>query len=165
MSQTFDPDNSGQAGESTGGQGSAAGHGQGYPYGYPAPQGYPAVPGHAGGSWYGGGAGYGSEPPMPPMPPRRSHKRGLIATGAVALAAGAALGGLIGSMDHTAAGTVTATSKTVLSASQIASRVDPALVDVISTDGYQGATSQGTGIVLSSTGEVLTNNHVIEGAT
>jgi S1-C subfamily serine protease len=162
MSQTFDPDNSGQAGESKGGQGSAAGHGQGYPYGYPAPQGYPAVPGHAGGSWYGGGAGYGSEPPMPP---RRSHKRGLIATGAVALAAGAALGGLIGSMDHTAVGAVTATSKTVLSASQIASRVDPALVDVVSTDGYQGATSAGTGIVLTSTGEILTNNHVIEGAT
>jgi S1-C subfamily serine protease len=99
------------------------------------------------------------------MPPRRSHKRGLIATGAVALAAGAALGGLIGSMDHTAVGAVTATSKTVLSASQIASRVDPALVDVVSTDGYQGATSAGTGIVLTSTGEILTNNHVIEGAT
>jgi|SRR5580704_12358158 S1-C subfamily serine protease len=163
MSQTFDPDNSGQAGESKGGPGSAAGHGQGYPHGYPAPQGYPAGPGYpGGGSWYGSGAGYGSEPPMPP---RRSHKRGLIATGAVALAAGAALGGLIGSMDHTAAGTVTATSKTMLSASQIASRVDPALVDVISTDGYQGATSEGTGIVLSATGEVLTNNHVIEGAT
>src|ERR1700730_6832231 len=162
MSQTFEPDNSGQAGESKGGQGSATGHGQGYPYGYPAPQGYPAAPGYPGGSWYGGGAGYGSEPPMPP---RRSQKRGLIATGAVALAAGAALGGLIGSMDHTAVGAVTATSKTVLSASQIASRVDPALVDVVSTDGYQGATSAGTGIVLTSTGEILTNNHVIEGAT
>jgi S1-C subfamily serine protease len=162
MSQTFDPDNSGQAGESQGGEGSAAGRGQGYPYGYPAPQGYPAAPGYPGGSWYAGGPGYGGEPPMPP---RRSHKRGLIATGAVALAAGAALGGLIGSMDHTAAGTVTATSKTMLTAGQIASRVDPALVDVISTDGYQGATSEGTGIVLTSTGEVLTNNHVIEGAT
>ena len=167
MSQTFDPDNPGQAGENKGGQGSAAGHGQGYPYGYPAPQGYraPGAAGagvHAGGSWYGGGAGYGSEPPMPP---RRSRKRGLIVTGAVALAAGAALGGLIGSMDHTVAGMVTATSKTALSASQIASRVDPALVDVVSTDGYQGATSEGTGIVLTSTGEVLTNNHVIEGAT
>jgi S1-C subfamily serine protease len=162
MSQTFDPDNSGQAGESKGGQGSAAGHGQGYPYGYPAPQGYPAAPGYPGGSWYAGGPGYGSEPPMPP---RRSHKRGLIATGAVALAAGAALGGLIGTMDHTAVGAVTATSKTVLTAGQIASRVDPALVDVISADGYQGATSEGTGIVLTSNGEVLTNNHVIEGAT
>src|SRR5579859_3333055 len=162
MSQTFDPDNSGQAGENKGGQGSAAGHGQGYPYGYPAPQGYQAAPGYVGGSWYGGGPGYGSEPPMPP---RGSRKRGLVVTGVVALAAGAALGGLIGSMDHTVAGTVTATSKTALTSSQIASRVDPALVDVVSTDGLQGATSEGTGIVLTSTGEVLTNNHVIEGAT
>ena len=99
------------------------------------------------------------------MPPRRSHKRGLLVTGAVALVAGAAVGGLIGSMDHSVAGTVTATSKTVLTSSQIASRVDPALVDVVSTDGYQQATSEGTGIVLTSTGEVLTNNHVIDGAT
>jgi S1-C subfamily serine protease len=176
MSQTFDPENPEQNGGEHEGRthnalGSAAGHGQGYPHGYPAPQGYPTAAGYAGGSWYGGagyggagygGAGYGGEPPMPP---RRSHKRGLIATGAVALAAGAALGGLIGSMNHTAAGTVTATSKTALTASQIASRVDPALVDVISTDGYQGATSEGTGIVLTATGEILTNNHVIEGAT
>src|SRR5579859_3581433 len=171
MSQTFDPENSGQAGENQGGQGSAAGHGQGYPYGYPAPQGYQAAPGAAGwaggaggagGSWYGGGPGYGS---VPPMPPRGSRKRGLVVTGVVALAAGAALGGLIGSMDHTVAGTVTATSKTALTSSQIASRVDPALVDVVSTDGLQGATSEGTGIVLTSTGEVLTNHHVIEGAT
>jgi len=99
------------------------------------------------------------------MPPRQSHKRGLIATGAVALAAGAALGGLIGSMNHGVAGTVTATSKTALSSSAIASRVDPSLVDVVSTDGDQGATSAGTGIVLSSDGLVLTNNHVIDGAT
>ena len=164
MSQSFDPENPERnGGENEGGThhapGSAAAHGQGYPYGYPAPQGYPTA-GYTGGSWY-GGAGYGE----PPMPPRRSHKRGLIATGAVALAAGAALGGLIGSMNRSAAGTVTATSKTALTASQIASRVDPALVDVISTDGYQGAASAGTGIVLTSTGEILTNNHVIEGAT
>ena len=46
-----------------------------------------------------------------------------------------------------------------------ADAVDPGLVDVVSTDGDQDATSAGTGIVLSSNGEVLTNNHVIEGAT
>src|SRR5271170_1288525 len=172
MSHTFDPEQPEQAGpeqaSSAQSEPGSSAHGQGYPYGYPAPQGYPAAPGHAGGSggaggsWYAGGPGYGGEPPMPP---RRNLKRGLIVTGAVALAGGAALGGLIGSMDHTAAGIVTATSKTSLSASQIASRVDPALVDVVSTDGYQGATSAGTGIVLSSTGEVLTNNHVVNGAT
>ena len=99
------------------------------------------------------------------MPPRKSHKRGLAITAAVALAGGAAVGGLIGSMGHTVAGTATATSKTVLSSSAIASRVDPALVDVVSSDGLQQATSAGTGIVLTSTGEVLTNNHVVEGAT
>jgi S1-C subfamily serine protease len=164
MSHTFDEENPEQAGRA---QTPAEGHAQGHPYGYPNPQGYPAAPGAAGGSGYAGGAWYACGPGYaePPMPPRRSRKRGLIATGAVALLAGGALGGLIGSMDHTAAGTVTAASRTALSASQIASRVDPALVDVVSTDGYQGATSAGTGIVLSSNGEVLTNNHVIEGAT
>src|SRR6266849_4020981 len=128
-------------------------------------QGYVAGPGFAGGAGYPGGyfgPGFASEPPPPP---RRNHKRGLILTGAVALAAGAAAGGLLGGLNRVPAGTATATSKTVLSASQIAERVDPALVDIVSTDGYQQATSAGTGIVLTSNGEVLTNNHVIEGAT
>jgi len=65
----------------------------------------------------------------------------------------------------TPTGTATATSKTELSTSQIASRVSPGLVDVTSTLGYAGATAAGTGIVLTSNGEVLTNNHVINGAT
>jgi S1-C subfamily serine protease len=43
--------------------------------------------------------------------------------------------------------------------------VDPALVDVVSTLGNQGASAAGTGIVLTSNGTVLTNNHVIRGAT
>ena len=186
MSQTFDPGNpeqSGpeqvgpeQAGPAHSGPGTTPGysasghgasghgaqaHGQAYPYGNPAPQGYPGGGGHDGGSWYAGAPGYGE----PPMPPRKNHKRGLAITAAVALAAGAAVGGLVGSMGHTVAGTATATSKTVLSSSAIASRVDPGLVDVVSSDGLQQATSAGTGIVLTSTGEVLTNNHVVEGAT
>jgi S1-C subfamily serine protease len=119
---------------------------QNYPY-----DAYPSLP------------GYGSTPPPPP--PRRHHIRGLIATGVVALAAGVGAGGLIGHLNSTATGTVTATSKTILSTSQIAARVDPGLVDVVSTDGYQGAIAAGTGIVLTSNGEILTNNHVIEGAT
>jgi len=114
--------------------------------------------GPGGFSW----AGYGSEPPPPP---RRNHKRGLIITGAVALAAGAAAGGLIGSTHGVTASTMTAASRTPLSASQIAQRVDPALVDIVTTMGAQGASAAGTGIVLTSDGEVLTNNHVIRGAT
>jgi S1-C subfamily serine protease len=100
-----------------------------------------------------------------PEPPRRSrHILGLTATAAVALAvgAGATIALQHGSMPG---GNASATSTTVLSASQIASRVDPALVNVTSTLGYQGATGKGTGIVLSSDGEILTNNHVVNGAT
>ena len=49
--------------------------------------------------------------------------------------------------------------------SAIAAKVDPALVDVNVTFQYQDASGAGTGIVLTSNGEVLTNNHVIDGAT
>src|ERR1700760_2124515 len=117
------------------------------------------------GQGYASGPGWAGYASAPPPPPRRSHKRGLILTGAVALAAGAATGGLIGSMHGVTASTMTAASRPPLSASQIAQRVDPALVDVVSTLGDQGASAAGTGIVLTSNGEVLTNNHVIRGAT
>ena len=49
--------------------------------------------------------------------------------------------------------------------SAIAQKVDPALVDINSTFSYQSAEGAGTGIVLTSNGEILTNNHVINGAT
>ena len=108
---------------------------------------------------------YGAYPM--PEPPRRPHRHvlGLTATAAVALAVGAGAGVAVASHGSTPAGTATATSKTVLSTSQIANRVSPGLVDVTSTLGYAGATAMGTGIVLTSNGEVLTNNHVINGAT
>ena len=150
MSQTYDPNDSEQHPS-----------GQGYPAG-PGPAAYTGGTGYPGGPGYGAGYGFATEPPPPP---RRNHKRGLVITGAVALAAGAAAGGLIGSLHPTSVSTATATSKTVLSASQIASRVDPGLVDVVSTLGDEQATAAGTGIVLNSNGEVLTNNHVIDGAT
>jgi S1-C subfamily serine protease len=38
-------------------------------------------------------------------------------------------------------------------------------VDVTSTLGYRQATAKGTGIALTANGEILTNNHVINGAT
>src|SRR5690349_2567418 len=117
------------------------------------------------GQGYASGPGWAGYASAPPPPPRRNHKRGLILAGAVALAAGVATGGLIGSMHGVTASTMTAASRTPLSASQIAQRVDPALVDVVSTLGNQGASAAGTGIVLTSNGEVLTNNHVIRGAT
>jgi S1-C subfamily serine protease len=49
--------------------------------------------------------------------------------------------------------------------SAIAAKVDPGLVDINSSFSYQSAAGAGTGIVVTSTGEVITNNHVINGAT
>jgi S1-C subfamily serine protease len=134
----------------------------GYGTGGPAP-GYGGTGGPAPG--YGGPAplplGYGGMGGLPPGygggpegpgrgPVRRFRLRLLIA--AVALAAGAAtfLGLQPGSASTTA---------------QIAARVSPGLVDVVSTLGYQQAQAAGTGMVLTSSGTVLTNNHVIQGAT
>src|SRR6202034_1499007 len=102
--------------------------------------------------------------PEPPRRRRSRHALGLTATAVVALAVGAGAGVAL-SQGGTPSGNATATSKSALSTSQIASRVDPGLVDVKSTLGYQDATALGTGIVLTSSGEVLTNNHVINGAT
>ncbi len=50
-------------------------------------------------------------------------------------------------------------------AASIAQGVDAGLVDINTTLSYQNEEAAGTGMVLTSNGEVLTNNHVIEGAT
>ena len=52
-----------------------------------------------------------------------------------------------------------------LDQSAVMGQVTPGLVDINTTLDYQGAVGAGTGIVLDPSGEVLTNNHVIEGAT
>jgi S1-C subfamily serine protease len=49
--------------------------------------------------------------------------------------------------------------------SSVADKVDPGLVDIDTLLGFQGEEAAGTGIVVTSSGEVLTNNHVINGAT
>lgn len=46
-----------------------------------------------------------------------------------------------------------------------AAQVNPALVFINSTFAYQGAEGAGTGIVLTADGEILTNNHVVNGAS
>ena len=110
----------------------------------------PGDPGGPGGPpGYGGGEGPGN--------PTRRFRRGLLVAGVAAAAALAAFWGL------SAAG-VTSGSK-VLTTSQIATQTDPGLVDINTTLGYQQARAAGTGMVLTSSGEVLTNNHVINGAT
>ena len=107
----------------------------------------PAGPGGPPG--YGGGEGPGN--------PTRRFRRGLLVAGVAGAAALAAFWGL------SAAG-VTSGSK-VLTTSQIATQTDPGLVDINTTLGFQQARAAGTGMVLTSSGVVLTNNHVINGAT
>lgn len=54
-----------------------------------------------------------------------------------------------------------------LDAQAVAARVEPAVVDINTTIASLGQPGQaaGTGIILTSTGEILTNNHVIQGGT
>ena len=47
----------------------------------------------------------------------------------------------------------------------VAKKVDPGLVDITSTLKYNSETAEGTGMIISSSGLVLTNNHVIDEAT
>jgi len=50
-------------------------------------------------------------------------------------------------------------------AAKVAKEVDPGLVDINTGISYQDATAAGTGMILTSNGIVLTNNHVVEAAT
>jgi S1-C subfamily serine protease len=50
-------------------------------------------------------------------------------------------------------------------ADTIAAAVDPSIVDVNTTLGYRGGAGAGTGMILTTAGAILTNNHVVDGAT
>jgi S1-C subfamily serine protease len=67
--------------------------------------------------------------------------------------------------NYNAPSTNPATSTTDKAAAKIAKEVDPGLVDINTGISYQDATAAGTGMILTSNGIVLTNNHVIEAAT
>ncbi len=122
--------------------------GQTAPYHTWPGEGGPAGPGGPAGSGYGGGSG---------GRPTRRVPRLLVA----ATAAAVGLATILGLHD---AGLL-ASSPAPLTTAQINAKVSPGLVDVMSTMGYQQAAGAGTGMVLTSSGEVLTNNHVIDGAT
>jgi S1-C subfamily serine protease len=148
----------GSYGGSAGGSYGAAGYGGTGGYG-----------GNGGGGWPGGNWNGGGNYPGGPTPPSRGRRirRGLaIGTAGVALAAAAAVGWYDAVQPSgSSADKATTSANTNLTTAQISSKVDPGLVDVVSTLGYQKATAEGTGMVLTSTGEILTNNHVIDGAT
>jgi len=56
-------------------------------------------------------------------------------------------------------------SSSPLNQAAVEAKVKPGLVDIDATLTYQDETAEGTGMILSPTGLVLTNNHVIDGAT
>jgi S1-C subfamily serine protease len=122
----------------------------------PAGAGSPvAWPGPAGPAGPGGPAGFGGR-----GRPRRRARRRLLAAFYIAVIALASFWGLQNSR-HPAV----APGHSAPASGAIPSRVDPGLVDIVTTLSYQQAQAAGTGMVLTRSGEVLTNNHVIEGAT
>jgi S1-C subfamily serine protease len=125
-------------------------------YGDPAGSGEPYY-GGPGGPHYGYGYGGGGGGSQGPRGRFRRLRRGVLIVG-VALVAGLGTFFALGGAGGTPSGAV-------LTTAQITAQTDPGLVDVASTLGYDQAESFGTGLVLTSSGEVLTNNHVIEGAT
>jgi len=108
-----------------------------------------------------------SDRPGPPRePPRRLSYRVLAISFALVMLAAAVVimttAGLFWVQMH---GQSRSPAAPPPAASPLAARVDPGLADVTATLGYQQAISAGTGMVLTSSGQVITNNHVIEGAT
>jgi S1-C subfamily serine protease len=154
------------------------------PYGYPAYRGYSGGPyGYDPTSPYGG---YPmppvAAPPAPPGPGKPSRRQRILAGGLAALLAGGVITALAvgaaestdpisgsgsaqvivptipGDMNRHPAGT--STSVSLATAAQ-----EKGIVTVVSVLKYQNAESAGTGMVLTPSGEILTNNHVVNGAT
>ncbi|WP_406633790.1 S1C family serine protease [Amycolatopsis sp. WGS_07] len=128
--------------------------------------------------------GYGQPYPgqqfaAPHPQPRPSHplRTAAITVGAIVVAAAVGLGvghfvwtpsapfGVSGNQNFGSIGNQTNPSNTAIDPQAIAKKVSPGIVNINTELGYQGAAAAGTGIVLTPDGEVLTNNHVVEGAT
>jgi S1-C subfamily serine protease len=137
-------------------------------------------------------SGYGQPTmPMPPMPPRPPRRRvGMLSYLLVALAAGALGAGSVVALYHPAASSSSASAQPssgvvtpaplpsgaipqpstaspgASSGEQaIVNKITPGLVIIDTALQYRGETAAGTGMVISSSGLVLTNNHVIEDST
>jgi S1-C subfamily serine protease len=165
------------AGYPGGGYPGAGYPGGGYPgAGYPG-GGYPGGGYEAGGyGAYQGDSGYGQG--RPPKRVSRVVTYVLVA----ALAAGVGAGTVLamrhndnnatsftlpgsGSIPRPGSGS-SGGGSSKLTTQSVVNKVGPGIVDVISTPSYQpGGTLEGTGMVLTKSGLVLTNNHVVEGTT
>ena len=110
------------------------------------------------------------EHPVPGVQTRRSlrpHRRPVLAAGLTLALAVTVVGAARADDLRTTVSLTSSTSTSYLTTNSAtaASSVDGALVDIVSTLGYQNGEAAGTGMILTSTGEILTNNHVVDGAT
>jgi len=74
-------------------------------------------------------------------------------------------GATSGSGSSSSGGSISSSAGSPSDVSSIAAGVDPSLVDINTTMKDENEEAAGTGMVLTSSGEVLTNNHVIEEST
>ena len=120
-------------------------------------------------------------PPAPPVDNSLWHRlaAGVVVLAVIAAAAGAGIGWSLGRTINTHTPTAQVTQPTTqseaplqpaspsiggsLNAAAIAAKVDPAIVNINTVVGSSQAA--GTGMIISSTGEILTNNHVVDGST
>ncbi|MEU5215179.1 trypsin-like peptidase domain-containing protein [Streptomyces sp. NPDC020807] len=165
-------------------------HGPDAPHGYEATRGYEATqpittePGTT--IWPSGG---GNVPPVePPLAnpspyptgspasspvPRRRAKRGVGLVAAVAIAAAAVGGGAATLVQQwtsdspaTASSAVSGTNVSASSAGTVAGvaqAVSPSIVEISASS--NSGKSTGSGVIITSDGEIVTNNHVISGAS
>jgi S1-C subfamily serine protease len=113
-------------------------------------------------------------PTTPPQPPRRRRWRMALALLTVAVLAGSAGGLLTRALYPEPANTTTVVreassqlANSSLDVAQVVDKVEPAVVSIQATNnqGPFSSTSAGSGMILTADGEVLTNAHVVGGAS
>jgi S1-C subfamily serine protease len=108
---------------------------------------------------------------QPPARLRRSRHRRVIAGGTAVITGLAFAGWGVSNALASSLGTTgfphvaTLSASSTIKASSALESVDKAVVDITATDGYSGEEDAGTGMVITPNGDVLTNNHVVSGAT
>jgi S1-C subfamily serine protease len=106
----------------------------------------------------------------PPDPDRSWRRKAIAGIAAIALLSGAFGAGVATYLRQYPSGSLASlvsgfTTSAKLSAARVAAEVDPAVVDINVTIDFGQAAASGTGMILTHSGLVLTNNHVVNGAT